>query len=67
MMADEAVVHIGENSPEEVALKLLRMVAAMEGKQLVNTPTTKVNTDRKWILDTYAECLRTVRKPENRI
>ena len=32
-MADQApVVHIGENSPEEVALKLFRLVAVAEKK-----------------------------------
>jgi hypothetical protein len=42
-MADtNTVVHIGENSPEQVVV------------------------DRKWLLDTYAECLRTVRQPWDR-
>lgn len=61
-MADQAAdVHIGENSPEQVAFKLYREIAAAElyGSQ-------PKNPDRKWILDTYAECLLAVRMPANR-
>lgn len=62
-MADAApVVHIGENSPEEVALKLMRMIASNEGKTLMSAATA----ERKWLLDTYAECLQTVRDPMGR-
>jgi len=55
-MADIPVVHIGENSPEYVAYRLLREIARLE----------KGMGDRKKLLDTYAECLRTVRDPHNR-
>lgn len=59
-MADATpVVHIGENSPEQVALKLLREVMIVEGR--VASPTAvngKTPADRKYLLDTYAECLR---------
>jgi hypothetical protein len=61
-MADKQTeVHIGENSPEHVAFKLFKEVAAVElyGNQ-PKAPT------RQWILDTYAECLRTVRDPFGR-
>jgi hypothetical protein len=56
-MAD-TVVHIGENSPEHVAYELFRHIALVEGKPLVSG-----GPDRKWILDTYAECLLAVRNP----
>ena len=56
-MADAPVVHIGENSPEEVAYKLFRTVISAED------PPKK---DKKYILDTYAECLQTVRLPHTR-
>ena len=57
-MADQTVVHLGENSPEQVAYKLLERIAAYE-----NWSTF----DRKKLLDTYAECLFAVRNPANRI
>jgi|HubBroStandDraft_3_1064219.scaffolds.fasta_scaffold736471_1 hypothetical protein len=33
-MADDAIVHIGENSPEHVAYKLMERIAEAEGKNL---------------------------------
>jgi hypothetical protein len=62
MAADTPIVHIGENSPEQVAYKLLQIVASNEGKSLTGGATA----DRKWLLDTYAECLHTVRNPNTR-
>jgi hypothetical protein len=62
-MAGETI-HIGENSPEHVAWKLLHDVAAVEGKAFHRTPgPNQEPADRKWILDTYAECIRAVRAP----
>jgi len=49
-MADETVVHIGENSPERIAYMLMVDVMTAEKK-------TVDNSDRQLILDTYAECL----------
>ncbi len=55
-MAEEAVVHIGENSPEQVAYVLTRDVLwNVEGLNW-----DKI--DRKTYLDTYAECLLAVGK-----
>lgn len=62
-MADAPVVHIGENSPEEVAYKLLRHVANVEGKNLNSTGAV----DRKYLIDTYAECLWAVKEPWRRL
>jgi hypothetical protein len=61
-MSDQPVVHIGENSPEYVAWKLLHEVANAEGKVFHNNPSSNYTAaDRAWILDTYAECLKAVR------
>jgi hypothetical protein len=62
-MADSAhiVVHIGENSPEQVAYKLLHIIAANERKTLSSSATGAATAERKWLLDTYAECLTTVK------
>jgi hypothetical protein len=70
-MADTSapVVHIGENSPEHVAYRLLMNVAFMEDKLIAygGSNSTKPTADRKWLLDTYAECLNTVRHPQMRV
>jgi hypothetical protein len=50
-------------SPEAVALRLLEIIAANERKILSNSTAAAANADRKWVLDTYAECLRVVRNP----
>lgn len=65
-MADTPVVHIGENSPEQIAYKLLQTIASNEGKSLHSSVAGKSTADRKWLLDTYAECLLAVRAPHNR-
>ncbi|MEP9349193.1 hypothetical protein [Xanthobacter sp. KR7-225] len=58
-MSDKApVVHIGENSPEQVAYKLLGAVAHAEGKLVNGLVHAKEKATREWILDTYAECLQ---------
>jgi len=69
-MADtNTVVHIGENSPEQVAYKLMEKIADVENMILYTPSNGSRSTvaDRKWILDTYAECLKTVRNPANRV
>lgn len=50
-MADAPVVHIGENSPEKVALDMTRYILGQEG----------ANFSRQRFLDTYAECLLAVK------
>ena len=75
-MADEAVIHAGGNTPEQIAYKLMHDIAAIEGKTLLTTTGApgaaasgrggKELPDRKWLLDTYAECLLTVRNPDSR-
>ncbi len=61
-MADAPVVHIGENSPEEVAFKLLHVIAKCESKKLyVDKDNSSQTADRKWILETYTECIEAVK------
>ena len=66
-MAEAPVVHIGENSPEQVAYRLLHDIARVEDKLTHPSEDNPQRTaDRKYILDTYAECLMAVRKPGSR-
>jgi hypothetical protein len=66
-MAEAApVVHIGENSPEQIAYKLLLIIASKEGKLLEGSYSDHATADRKWLLDTYAECLTMVQNPSSR-
>jgi hypothetical protein len=51
---------LGENTPEHVAYRLMERVADVEGMALSRSGKDKPAT-RKWILDTYAECLDAVR------
>lgn len=61
-MAETApVVHIGENSPEHIAYKLLEIIASNEKKTLHGAVGSNATADHKWLLDTYGECLRAVR------
>ena len=56
-MADAPVVHMGENSPEHVAMKLLVSIAGLEDRRVHGLYGGSVPADRKWLLDTYAQCL----------
>jgi hypothetical protein len=56
MVADTAI-HIGENSPEYVAYKLMLDVIRMGGKDLHS---------KDEILNLYADCLHTVNMPHLR-
>ena len=62
-MADAAtVVHMGENSPQQVAYKLLKDIMQAEQKSL-SSGTLKagwVTADRAYILKTYETCLNCV-------
>lgn len=60
-MSDKNIVHIGENSPEEVAHKLMMHVAAAEKVFLHGL---NVNSSREWIIRTYCQCLMAVRTPQ---
>ena len=63
-MADQTVVHIGENSSEQVAYKLMETIASIEKKVLripKNLASGHVIADRDWILSTYKACITAVR------
>lgn len=48
-------------TPEIVALALLERIARSEGRHFDVKPEAGATTaDRRWILDTYAECLEAV-------
>ena len=65
MKMTDPALHIGDNSPEYVAYRLMFDIAKVEKKAL--TPSASCQTaDRRWVLDTYAECLRIVRSPQAR-
>ena len=56
-----------DESPESIAYRLMQLVADLENKTLHGNPAKeRTNADRKWILDTYAECLRAIRAPQER-
>ena len=57
-MSDSAV-HIGENSPEQVAFKMMQMIANVEKREEYGHGENPV--DREWILRTYAQCIRAIR------
>jgi hypothetical protein len=56
-MADKPDVHIGENTPEYVAYRLMEKVLLVEGGR----------STRESILNTYAECLIAVKNPAARL
>jgi hypothetical protein len=59
-MTDTLDVHIGENSPDQVAYKLLLLIGNVENKKLLSPAT---EADREWILRTYAACIGVVKQP----
>lgn len=64
-MSDKNVVHMGENSPEYIAYKLMHHVIELERRSLnpaTNTPGWTA-ADRSYLLATYAECLQAVQMP----
>ncbi len=54
-----------ESTPEMVALRLFHFLCAAEKKSFEPKQGFAV-PERKWILDTYAECLLTVQRPDSR-
>jgi hypothetical protein len=66
-MSESAPEHPTDESPESVAYRLMLLVADLENRTLHGNPAKdRVNADRQWILDTFAECLRAVKTPEQR-
>ena len=59
MADDPLVVPVGDISPENVAYTLMRDIAIVERKSFSPLPGEGfTSVDRRWILDTYAECLQ---------
>lgn len=55
------------DSAELVALELFEKIVEVEDMSFnKNVPTGTAIADRKWILDTYAECLQAVEEPQAR-
>jgi hypothetical protein len=50
-MTAASPIHFGENSSEQVAYKLLEVVAAFESNTLANRTMAKATADRKWLLE----------------
>ncbi len=67
-MDEQTVVHIGENSPEHVAYRLMQDVLTVENKEVIGRDPSggREIATRKEILDIYAECLHTIRYPKAR-
>lgn len=55
--------HPGDNSREYIAYLLLLHIANIEGKKFEKGSDAPL---KKWVLDTYAECLTTVSNPGSR-
>ena len=59
-MSDAKVVNAGENTPEHIAYKLLTDVMNVEDMSYWGA-NGKKRVDRKYLLDTYSECLDAVK------
>lgn len=59
----ESVINLGENSTEYVAYRLLQDIMRLERKTILTGSLKEgwSTADRSYVLDTYHECLRTVR------
>jgi len=66
-MAEDAPTHVGEDSPAHVAYKLLQTIASNENKSLHSAVGASATADRKWLVDTYAECLEVVLNTRSRL
>jgi hypothetical protein len=60
---NEDKVRLVDNSPEKVALDLLRSIAMVEKRALHSgAPEGWTSATRSWLLRTYAECMLAVRE-----
>jgi hypothetical protein len=55
-------LHVDENSPEHIAFKLMEAIADNEDKGIGRSYGGSATADRDWILSTYAQCIRTVKR-----
>jgi len=57
-----------EWTPGHIAYVLLREVARAEGRAMPSdTKSDGQKVDRKWLLDTYAECMQAIESPDKRV
>lgn len=59
-MSDKSVIHMGENSPEQVAYKLMGQLARTDGYTLGGMGEAP---PREWIIKTFSACLMAIRAP----
>ena len=59
-MAEVPAINFHENTPEQIAYKLFLHIVAREEASLA-PGHGKNPVDRRWILSTYAECMKAVR------
>ena len=60
-MAADTVVHIGENSPQQVAYKLMTDIMTAEHVSLyADHSSSEKRADRAYIFNLYYECMRAV-------
>lgn len=64
MPADGGVSIPADATTEAIALALLNAVLSVERKSLSHGEAD--SADREWLLDTYAECLLAITKPQER-
>jgi len=64
-MAEPMVRVFSENSPAQIAYKLMQDIALCEGRKLnpKGKDTANSSVTGEWLLATYAQCLMTVRRP----
>jgi hypothetical protein len=66
-MKESQIIHMPQDSSQEtVALTLLQLIVCAEGKRFDAFCGAGALVDKKWILDTYAECLLAARNPIER-
>ena len=68
-MSDQRpVIQAAHNTPEQVVLALFHMIANVERRAMHHEATGDgESADRDWILNTYSECILTIREPQARL
>lgn len=59
-MTESSAFVVGENTPEQVAFKLMTVIGANQGYGFIGV---QPRPPAEWILKTYAACLQVVRSP----
>ena len=68
MKEESGAIVFNAYSPEKVALELVQMLSHIERKSLHSGPPSGwEGADRKWLLDTYSECILAIRDPVERL